>query len=158
MIPRLLNIAALVVGLQAACLADDFKTLNGKEYKNFTVTRQEPDGIIIKNAKAGLMLKLYFAELPKEIQERFGYDQAKAVAYQTQQNAALAEAKEKEEAAQHHETNASFVAGTSGGSGQNRSARAGGSVYVHGYQRKDGTYVQPHTRAAPGAASQGRRR
>ena len=28
-----------------------------------------------------------------------------------------------------------------------------GSVYVHGYTRKDGTYVSPHYRGAPGASS-----
>jgi len=34
------------------------------------------------------------------------------------------------------------------------SAFAGGkSVYVHGYTRKDGTYVHPHYRSAPGTAS-----
>jgi hypothetical protein len=33
----------------------------------------------------------------------------------------------------------------------------GGSVYVRGYQRKDGTYVRPHTRSAP-SSSGGRRR
>ena len=39
---------------------------NGKESKNVTVSRQEPDGIFVTNAKAGVMVKLYFAELPKE--------------------------------------------------------------------------------------------
>jgi hypothetical protein len=30
-----------------------------------------------------------------------------------------------------------------------RSGRSGGSVYVRGYTRRDGTYVQPHYRSAP---------
>jgi hypothetical protein len=30
-------------------LADDFKTINGKEYKDATVTRAEADGIVVKN-------------------------------------------------------------------------------------------------------------
>lgn len=40
---------------------------------------------------------------------------------------------------------------------QYRLAPAGspGTVYVHGYYRKDGTYVRPHYRSAPGAASSG---
>jgi hypothetical protein len=31
-------------------LADDFKTINGKEYKNVTVSRVEPDGIVIRTS------------------------------------------------------------------------------------------------------------
>jgi hypothetical protein len=53
-------------------LADDFKTIAGKEYKNVTLSRVEPDGIVIKT-KSGIS-KVYFAELPKEVQERFHYD------------------------------------------------------------------------------------
>jgi hypothetical protein len=37
--------AALTASL---ALADDFKTINGKEYKNVSVSRVEPDGIVIK--------------------------------------------------------------------------------------------------------------
>ena len=72
MFPRLSTIV-FVVCLASVSLADDFETTNGKEYRNVTVSRQEPDGIFITNAKAGVMVKLYFAELPKEVQERFGY-------------------------------------------------------------------------------------
>ena len=50
-------------------LADDFKTVEGKEYKGATVTRVEPDGIVVK-MKSGIS-KLYFVELPKEVQQRF---------------------------------------------------------------------------------------
>ena len=52
-------------------LADDFKTVDGKEYKNVTVSRVEADGIVIKT-KTGLS-KIYFVELPKDVQERFHY-------------------------------------------------------------------------------------
>jgi hypothetical protein len=48
-------------------LADDFKTINGKEYKNATVTRVEPDGILLKT-KSGIS-KVYFTELAKEVQD-----------------------------------------------------------------------------------------
>lgn len=65
--------------LASAVLADDFKTINGKEYKNATVSRVEPDGIVIKS-KAGIS-KIYFTELPKQVQERFHYaDNAKVAA------------------------------------------------------------------------------
>src|SRR5437588_13118909 len=50
-------------------LADDFKTINGKEYKNAEVSRVEADGIVIRT-KTGIS-KIYFIELPKDVQERF---------------------------------------------------------------------------------------
>jgi hypothetical protein len=59
-------LAALSASL---ALAEDFKTANGKEYKNATVTHVEPDGIVLKT-KTGIS-KVYFTELPKEVQERF---------------------------------------------------------------------------------------
>src|SRR5690348_675279 len=66
-------------------LADDVKTLNGKEYKDATVTRVEPDGIVLKT-KSGV-IKLYFTELPKDLQERFHYDPEKSASYSTEQAA-----------------------------------------------------------------------
>jgi hypothetical protein len=75
-------LAALATSL---ALADDFKTTNGKEYKNVTVSRVEPDGIVIKS-KSGIS-KVYFTELPKEVQERYHYDAAKAAAYSADQAA-----------------------------------------------------------------------
>ena len=59
-------------------LADDFKTIKGKEFKDATVSRVEPDGIVLKT-KSGIS-KVYFTELPKEIQERFLPSPAKTVA------------------------------------------------------------------------------
>src|SRR5438094_6024071 len=61
--------------------ADDFKTVNGKEYKNAKVSRIEPDGIVLIT-KSGIS-KVYFTELPKEIQERFHYQPEKAAAAQS---------------------------------------------------------------------------
>lgn len=61
-------------------LADDFKTNSGKQYKDATVTQVEADGIVIKT-KGGIS-KLYFNELPKDVQERFHYDPAQAAAAQ----------------------------------------------------------------------------
>jgi hypothetical protein len=48
MIPRLFPKFLFVVCLTSVSLADDFKTTDGKEYKNATVTRVEPDGVVIK--------------------------------------------------------------------------------------------------------------
>ena len=50
-------------------LAEDFKTTNGKEYKDATITRIEGDGIVIRT-KTGIS-KVYFTELSKDVQERF---------------------------------------------------------------------------------------
>ena len=66
-------------------LADDFKAIDGKEYKNVTVSRVEPDGIVLIS-KSGIS-KVYFTELPKEVRERFHYDPAKATAYLAEQTA-----------------------------------------------------------------------
>src|SRR5437660_9541807 len=52
-------------------LADDFKTIKGKEYKNATVIRIEQDGVVLKT-KTGIS-KVYFVELPHDVRERFGY-------------------------------------------------------------------------------------
>jgi hypothetical protein len=61
----------IIASFAAVALADDLQTVNGKEYKNATVSRVEADGIVIKS-KSGIT-KIYFTELPKEVQERFGY-------------------------------------------------------------------------------------
>jgi hypothetical protein len=54
--------------------AENFKTNDGKEYKNVTVSRVETDGIVLITS-AGIS-KVYFAELPREVQERFQKKQA----------------------------------------------------------------------------------
>ena len=61
-------------------LAEDFKTIDGKVYKDATISRVEADGIVLKT-KTGIS-KVYFAELPKDVQERFLPTHAKAVATQ----------------------------------------------------------------------------
>jgi len=67
--------------------AEDFKTIAGKEYKDVTVSRVEPDGIVLKT-KSGIS-KVYFVELPKEIQERFHYNPEGAADIMKQADAAL---------------------------------------------------------------------
>jgi thiol-disulfide isomerase/thioredoxin len=73
----------LILCFTAVAVADDFKLISGKEYKDVTVTRVEPDGIVLK-AKSGIS-KVYFVELPKDVQERFHYNAAIASAYSAQQ-------------------------------------------------------------------------
>ena len=76
----LLPLALLCFALSASiALADDFRTINGKEYKDATVTRAEVDGIVVKT-KSGIT-KIYFTELPKEVQQRFNYNPQQAAAF-----------------------------------------------------------------------------
>jgi hypothetical protein len=82
----------LIVCFTSIALADDFKTLDGKEYKNVTVSRVEPDGITLVT-KWGIS-KVYFTELPKDVQERFHYDPEKAAATYAAQLAAVRQANE----------------------------------------------------------------
>ena len=78
-------VTVLIFSVVGAASSEDYKTINGKEFKDATVTRVEPDGIVVKT-KSG-MSKVYFAELPKEIQERFHYDPQKASTYSAEQAA-----------------------------------------------------------------------
>jgi chromosome segregation ATPase len=75
----------LLLSFAAAALCEDFKTVNGKEYKDATVTRVEPDGVIVKTNSG--ITKIYFSELPKDVQEHFHYDAEKAASYSAEQAA-----------------------------------------------------------------------
>jgi hypothetical protein len=92
----------LVACFASVALADDFKTINGKEYKDATISRVEADGIVIKT-KTGIS-KIYFVELPKDVQERFHYGSA------TPTGKAVTQRIDKAESASH--AAASFDAGT----------------------------------------------
>jgi hypothetical protein len=74
-----------LLSFAAAALSEDFHTVNGKEYKDATVTRLEPDGIIVKTNSG--VTKIYFTELPKDVQEQFHYDSGKAASYSAEQTA-----------------------------------------------------------------------
>jgi thioredoxin 1 len=75
----------LILCFTTVAAADDFKLVSGKEYNNVAVTRVEPDGIVLKT-KSGIS-KVYFVELPENVQERFHYNAAIASAYSAQQAA-----------------------------------------------------------------------
>ena len=78
--PSASKVLVLLILFASVVFADDFKTVNGKEYKNATVTGVEADGVMVKT-KGGIS-KVYFAELPTDVQERFHYDPQKAAAAQ----------------------------------------------------------------------------
>src|SRR5437870_7789020 len=72
----------VVVCFASIALADDFKTIDGREYKKVKVSRVEPDGIVLIT-KSGIS-KVYFTELPKEVQERYHYNPQEAAEFTAQ--------------------------------------------------------------------------
>jgi hypothetical protein len=64
-----ITLAVLAVLSATLALAEDFKTVRGKEYKDATIIRVEADGIVLKS-KTGIS-KVYFVELPSDVQQRF---------------------------------------------------------------------------------------
>jgi hypothetical protein len=86
----LLIFAALSASL---AIAEDFKTINGKEYKDATITRVEADGIVLRT-KTGIS-KVYFFELPQDVQGRFHRASATPSAAQHEREAVKLEAKQE---------------------------------------------------------------
>ena len=76
-----LSIFALSASL---ALAEDFRTTKRKEYKDATVSRVEPDGIVIKFH--GGIVKLPFTELPSDVQKKYEYDPVAAREYAAQRD------------------------------------------------------------------------
>ena len=72
--PRKTTITILAMLSASLALAEDFKTVSGRVYKDATISHVEADGIVIKT-KTGIS-KIYFVELPKDVQERFHYGSA----------------------------------------------------------------------------------
>lgn len=93
-----------ILSFISAVFADDFKALNGKEYKDATVSRVEPDGIVLKT-KSGV-IKVYFTELPKDVQERFHYDSEKAASYSSEQAANYTAYQKQQEETRRQQANA----------------------------------------------------
>lgn len=85
-----------VLCFESLAFADSFKTIDGKEYKNVKVKRVEPDGIVLTTSSG--IWKLYFNELPKDVQERFHYNAAQAAAYSNQQAATQEALRQQQEA------------------------------------------------------------
>jgi hypothetical protein len=81
MVPLLLMLLAPLL-----VLADDFKLTDGTEYKNAKVSRVEPDGIMVTTGNG--VIKLFFTELPKEVQEKYQYNPKQAEAFRFRLDAA----------------------------------------------------------------------
>ena len=67
--PQKATIVILATLFVSLALGEDFQTVNGKEYKDATISRVEADGIVIKT-KTGIS-KIYFVELPKDVRNGF---------------------------------------------------------------------------------------
>ncbi|MCP5539568.1 MAG: hypothetical protein H7A53_03980 [Akkermansiaceae bacterium] len=63
---------------------ESLKTTKGKEYRDCVLVRAEPDALVIRHA--GGMARVSFFELPKEIQDRFGFDPFEAIEAMNQLN------------------------------------------------------------------------
>ena len=72
--PRKTTITILALLSASLALAEDVKTVSGKTYKDATISHVEADGIVLRT-KTGIS-KVYFAELPKDVQERFHHGSA----------------------------------------------------------------------------------
>lgn len=84
-----ISLAILATLSASLALADDFKTINGKEYKNATVSRVEPDGLVLKFSRG--IVKVPFTELSEELRRKYNYDPGAARAFtaETQRQADL---------------------------------------------------------------------
>jgi hypothetical protein len=84
-------------------IADDFTLNSGTEYKNVKVTRVEPDGLVVTTAYG--IIKLFFTDLPTEVQEKYRYDPKKAEAFRFRLDAARDAAADEVSAAEARKAN-----------------------------------------------------
>jgi hypothetical protein len=94
------HLTAVLFLIAALACGEDLTTLDGKEYKRVTVNRVEADGIVIAHSTG--VAKIPFTELPKEVQQRFGYDAAKIEAESATARAAEAERIQEQRAAEQN--------------------------------------------------------
>lgn len=70
------GILLLSILFASLAFSEDFKTTTGKVFKNATVSRVEGDGLVLKTEKG--IAKVYFTELPQDVQERFHWAKPEA--------------------------------------------------------------------------------
>lgn len=75
----------MVLAFSASLRADegeslDIKTLSGKTYSHCQVVRNYPDGVTFRHSRG--MAKVLFTDMTPEGRKHFGYDAAKAEAYE----------------------------------------------------------------------------
>ena len=72
------RIVCLIFLVSSCCFAGDLTTLDGKTYRNITVTRVEADGLVVTHTEGGC--KIDFLNLPEDVRKKYSYDPAKAEA------------------------------------------------------------------------------
>jgi hypothetical protein len=85
-------------------LADDFTLNDGTQYKEVKVSRAEPDGLVVTTTYG--VIKLFFTDLPREVQEKYHYDPKKAEAFRFRLDAARDAATDEVSAAAERERQA----------------------------------------------------
>ena len=84
---------------QMAGRSNEFKTTSGQVYKEASINRVEPDGIVLATNSG--VSKVYFKELPPEVQQRFHYDPDAAAEYSSSQAASQATLQKQQEELRH---------------------------------------------------------
>ena len=90
---NILFAVAVLNSLTSIACSEDLILANGKVYKDFQVTKVEPDGIRIMHASG--MAKIVHEDLPKEIKDKYGFDENKAEKYRMSVEDAAKKSKEE---------------------------------------------------------------
>jgi hypothetical protein len=141
-------------------------TKSGLVLSNAIVVRvMDGVSLVWREGASGGVVRL--AELPEDLRARFGYDPAmsaaadtaeelrKAREWQQAQMAAAQYASQAQDSGLHATSDTydtGYVPSSSGGRSSyagGHTGSSGGSVFVHGYTKSNGTYVSSHTRSAP---------
>ena len=134
-----------------------FTTKSGTIISNAQVKPYVEGVSLIWRVEGGSGGIVQLADLREELRARFGYDPGKTAAVEASDEAKRAreaQALAAQTAASPPATSlqtedtlaAGYAAGGYNSSASSRSSSSGGSVYVSGYYRKNGTYVQSYTR------------
>jgi hypothetical protein len=77
---RILILVPTFALLSLCCFALDITTISGKSYTNVTVSRVEPDALVLLDKKG--VVRIYFSDLNDDVKQQFGYNHTNATVYQ----------------------------------------------------------------------------
>jgi len=80
---------ALLVAAACSLRADDLTTVDGKQYIGVTISRAEPDGVVVVTDSG--IEKIPFTKLGADIQKKYGYNPAAAAKFAAEVEAAQRE-------------------------------------------------------------------
>ncbi len=119
-----------------------FVNSSGEVVTNAEVVRVV-DGAYVIWRKGPTTGRVKLADLSEELRERLGYDLTKAAAaYLADERRAQSQVIAIDQPQQSQQPSQSTYSGSA-------SSSDSGRVFVHGYTRRDGSYVQAHTRSYP---------